>query len=490
MQIDEIATEKLAAIEKRGTLRSLRQINSIGAKRENGADGSESARRQPALEAARQGPRVEINGRQVLLFAGSNYLDLSRHPEVVEAAAEAVATWGCAAGGSRLISGNLDLHEELEEELARFSGREAALCFNSGYAANLGIIPALVGPDDVLISDTLNHASIIDGARLSGAKVEVAAHGDLESLERALCRAREHGGRRLLVVDGVFSMDGDVPPLRETIALARSHDAIVVLDDAHGTATLGPQGRGAAAHCGIDAGISDGVGVGLVDGLVDESGDDKVHGVRDACASRGLGVDPFEAGVDIYLGNLAKALGSFGAFAAGSRLMRELLINVSRSFIFTCALPPAQLGAARAALRISLAEPWRRWALQANASRLRERLHTAGISTEPSTTHIVPVIIGENAATMEICEALLREGFYVQGIRHPSVPRDSARLRITPMATHREEEIDALSDAVIGQMQRRGLVDRLVDRGDGDGDGEATDPSRPRATPLDRGIRG
>ncbi len=380
--VDEIARSRLAAIESRGTLRSLRRLSGP------------------------QGARTIVDGRELLVFAGSNYLDLSHHPKVVRATADAVEKWGCAAGGSRLISGNLDLHEELEAELASFMGAEAALCFNSGYAANLGVIPALVREGDVVVSDALNHASIIDGIRLSGAEARVFPHADCSALERVLEEAARGPGRVLLVADGVFSMDGDIAPLAEMVELARRYDAMVMLDDAHGSATLGPDGRGSAAHCGVE-------------------------------------------GIDLYLGNLAKALGSSGAFVTGSKLVRELLINVARSFIFTCALPPAQVAAGLAGLRVSLEEPWRRWMLQANAARLRERLAEGGISCEPSTSHIVPVVIGENDTTMAICRQLIERGFFVQGIRHPSVPRGSARLRITPMATHREDEIDALADAVI-----------------------------------------
>ena len=383
--VDEIARSRLAAIESRGTLRSLRRLSGP------------------------QGARTIVDGRELLVFAGSNYLDLSHHPKVVRATADAIEKWGCAAGGSRLISGNLDLHEELEAELASFMGAKAALCFNSGYAANLGVIPALVREGDVVVSDALNHASIIDGIRLSGAEARVFPHADCNALERVLEEAARGPGRVLLVADGVFSMDGDIAPLAEMVELARRYDAIVMLDDAHGSATLGPDGRGSAAHCGVE-------------------------------------------GIDLYLGNLAKALGSSGAFVTGSKLVRELLINVARSFIFTCALPPAQVAAGLAGLRVSLEEPWRRWMLQANAARLRERLAEGGISCEPSTSHIVPVVIGENDTTMAICRQLIERGFFVQGIRHPSVPRGSARLRITPMATHREDEIDALADAVIERV--------------------------------------
>jgi 7-keto-8-aminopelargonate synthetase-like enzyme len=213
--------------------------------------------------------------------------------------------------------------------------------------------------------------------------------------------------RRLLVaVDGVYSMDGDVAPIAEIVKLAHDQDAIVLLDDAHGTGTLGRRGRGSAEAAGV---------------------------LRE---------------VDILMGTLGKSLGSFGAFVAGSARLRDLLVNTARSFIFSCALAPAQVEAARAALRLVDREPWRREALGRNCERLRARLHARGISTAPSTTHILPVVVGENAATMAACEALLERGYYAQGIRHPSVPRGSARLRITPMATHTESEIDGLAEAI------------------------------------------
>jgi 8-amino-7-oxononanoate synthase len=349
----------------------------------------------------------------VLLFAGSNYLDLACHPEVVEASARAARDHGCAAGGSRLISGNLSLHGELEEALAKHLGSESALAFATGYMANLGVIPALVGAGDTVVSDALSHASIIDGCRLSRAEVRVFPHGDLDALDAALARAAAAGGRTLLAIDGVYSMDGDVAPLPEMVALAKRHGAMLLLDDAHGTGTLGAGGRGSAEHCGVAAGA-----------------------------------------IDVQVGTLGKALGSFGAFVAGSRALRELLVNTARSFIFSCALAPPQVAAAGAALGLIEREPWRRVRLQANAARLRERLAARGIATAPSTTHIVPVRIGDNAATMAVCERLLERGFYAQGIRHPSVPEGTARLRITPMATHAETEIDALADAVAEERER------------------------------------
>jgi glycine C-acetyltransferase len=380
--LDRLAAEKLGAIRARGTYRRMRVL------------------------AGAQAERMEVDGRSVLLFAGSNYLGLAHHPEVVEASVRASRDYGCAAGGSRLISGNLDLHEALEAELAAFVGAECALAFGTGYMANVGVIPALVGRGDTVVSDSLCHASIIDGCKLSGAAVRVVPHGDVAAFEAALATAARESGRVLVVLDGVYSMDGDVAPLPELFAAARRHGAFVLLDDAHGMGALGANGRGCAELLGV------------------------------------------EGEADVLLGTLGKALGSFGAFVAGSAALRDLLVNTARSFIFSCALAPPQVEAARAALRVLAREPWRRERLAANAARLRARLAGHGLSTEPSTTHIVPVVLGDNARTMAACEALLDRGFYAQGIRHPSVPEGTARLRLTPMATHEDAEIDALADAV------------------------------------------
>jgi 8-amino-7-oxononanoate synthase len=386
--VAEVADAALGALRARGTYRRMRVL-----------DGA-------------QGPRMLVDGREVLLFAGSNYLDLANHPMLVEAAARAARDLGCAAGGSRLISGNLALHEELEQELAKFLGAESALVFATGYMANVGVIPALAGRGDAVVSDALSHASIIDGCRLARATVRVFAHGDLDALSRALEELAPRHRRVLLAVDGVYSMDGDVAPLAEMLALARRHGAMLLLDDAHATGALGAAGGGTAELCGV------------------------------------------EHEVDVQIGTLGKALGSFGAFVAGSRALRELLVNTARSFIFSCALAPPQVAAARAALELVRREPWRRQRLQRNAQRLRSGLARHGISTAPSTTHIVPVVIGDNARTMRVCEALLERGFYAQGIRHPSVPEGTARLRITPMATHETAEIDALCDAVAREIAR------------------------------------
>jgi 8-amino-7-oxononanoate synthase len=386
--VDALAAETLSAIRARGTYRSLRRVEGP------------------------QGPRMRVDGREALLLAGSNYLDLAAHPAVAEAAARAARDWGCAAGGSRLINGNLALHEALEEELAAFLGTEAALVFTSGYLANVGVIPALVGEGDAVISDALNHASLIDACRLSRASTHVFPHGDLDSLRERLEEASRRHRRVLLAVDGVYSMDGDVAPLAAMAALARRHGALFLVDDAHGTGALGPGGRGTPE-------------------LLGAAGE-----------------------IDVLVGTLGKALGSFGAFVAGSSGLRDLLVNTARSFIFSCALAPPQVEAARAGLRLAAAEGWRRQRLQENAARLRRRLAERGLSTRPSTTQIVPVVIGGNEATMQACQALLRRGIYAQGIRHPSVPEGTARLRLTPMATHSDAEIDFVAEAVADEVER------------------------------------
>jgi len=369
-----------------------------------GALRARGTHRQMRVMAGAQATRMSVDGRNALLFAGSNYLDLAHHPEVVEAAANAASEFGCAAGGSRLINGNLEIHEALESELAEFFGTEAALVFSTGYMANVGVIPALARQGDLVISDELSHASIIDGCRLSQAEVRVFPHGDLDCLEKVLRETASTQREVLVVVDGIYSMDGDLAPLAELVPLAKRWGATVLVDDAHGTGTLGATGRGSAELCGV------------------------------------------HADVDILLGTLGKSLGSFGAFVAGSRALRDLLVNTARSFIFSCALAPPQVAAARAALEVMQREPWRREQLSQNADRLRNGLADRGISTTPSTTHILPVIVGSNDATMELCERLLESGVYAQGIRHPSVPEGTARLRITLMATHRSSEIDHLMD--------------------------------------------
>ena len=358
---------------------------------------TDGLRRTLRRVCGRQGPSMQVDGREVLLFAGANYLGLAGDPRLVRASCEAAEQYGCAAGGARLISGNLLLHEMLEREIASFVGTQAALLFSSGYLANLGLITALAGSDDVILSDALNHASIIDACRLSPAETRTFRHNDTDDLRR-IAKTLSGFRRRILVVDGVFSMEGDTARLAEMVPLARDYDLSIVVDDAHGFGVLGPNGRGTPESQSVD--------------------------------------------VEIQIGNLGKALGSFGAFVACSHELREYLINRSRQFIFTCGLPPSVLGAARAALSILAAESERRERLMRLANQLRHGLQAAGYDTGHSNTHIVPAIVGANDATMTLCECALERGIYVQGIRFPSVPRGTERLRFSPMCDHTPADVD------------------------------------------------
>jgi 8-amino-7-oxononanoate synthase len=353
---------------------------------------------------------VTVDGRRVLMLCSNNYLGLANHPAVTEAASRAARDEGVGAGASRLISGSMRAHRELEERLATFKGTEAALLFNSGYHANVGIISALVGNGDAVFSDALNHASIIDGCRLSQARVCVYAHCDLDQLDKAL---RTPARRKLIVTDSVFSMDGDVAPLREICDLAEQYGAMVMVDEAHATGVLGASGAGAV----------------------------ELLGVRDR--------------ITVQMGTLGKALGSFGAFVAGARPLIELLINSARSFVYTTALPPPIVAAAAAALTLVETEPERRERTLARAEHLATGLREIGYQIPPTRTPIVPVVIGDSAETMSRCETLLDARVFVQGIRPPTVPAGTARLRATTMATHDHADIDFALGAFGSVDQRR-----------------------------------
>jgi 8-amino-7-oxononanoate synthase len=344
-----------------------------------------------------QGPRVQLDGRQVLLLCSNNYLGLADHPRVREAAAEAALRWGAGAGASRLISGNMEPHRQLEERLAAFKGYEAALLFGSGYLANLGAISALAGRGSVVFSDELNHASIVDGCRLARAETFVYRHGDVEHLAWGL---REAGGQgSLIVTDGVFSMDGDVAALEDLIRLARDHDCRLMVDEAHATGALGPGGRGSVAAAGL-------------------SGE-----------------------VDLVVGTLGKALGSYGAYVCASAELGEYLLNTARPFIFSTALPPPVLVAALTALELLEADPGLVRRLNVNAATLRDGLISEGLTAGGSASQIVPLKVGDAMQTMELCERLLERGVFAQGIRPPTVPEGSSRLRFSVMATHEEAEL-------------------------------------------------
>jgi glycine C-acetyltransferase/8-amino-7-oxononanoate synthase len=354
-------------------------------------------RRRLRLVEGAQGARVTLDGRPVLLLCSNNYLGLADHPRVREVAAEAALRQGVGAGGSRLISGNMEAHGALERRLAAFKGYEAALLFGSGYLANLGAVAALARRGGVVFSDELNHASIVDGCRLSRAETFVYRHADLEHLEWGLREAGERAS--LIVTDGLFSMDGDVAPLAGLAELARRHGCRLMVDEAHATGTLGPGGRGSVAAAGL-------------------AGE-----------------------VDVVVGTLGKSLGSYGAYVCAEATLREYLLNAARPFVFSTALPPPVAAAALAALELLEAEPERVVRLGVNAASLREALAAEGLDTGSSRTQIVPLAVGEPEPAMELCERLLERGVFAQGIRPPTVPPGSSRLRFSVMATHEPAEL-------------------------------------------------
>jgi 8-amino-7-oxononanoate synthase len=342
------------------------------------------------------GRLVNVNGIQAINFSSNNYLGLAGHPAVMDAAAEYTRGYGAGATASRLIVGNNEPHRELESFIADWKATEAALVFNSGYQANVGILSSLMTEPDQIVSDELNHASIIDGCRLSKAKVDVFPHLDLDRLERLLTEGSSR--RRLVVTESVFSMDGDVAPLAEISRICRQHGALLMVDEAHATGVIGPAGAGLAAQEGVVP--------------------------------------------DIQMGTLGKAVGTAGAYVAGSRALIEFLINKARSFIFSTALPPGVVGSALKSLRIIASEEGdrRRALLNARAQRFRELL-TESLGEPSSYTHIVPVRIGDSALAMKIAAECLQQGVFAHGIRHPSVPEGTARLRFTITSEHTEDDL-------------------------------------------------
>jgi 8-amino-7-oxononanoate synthase len=345
-----------------------------------------------------QGPRVLLDGRPVLLLCSNNYLGLADHPRVREAAAEAAMRWGAGAGASRLVSGTMTIHRRLEERLAAFEGSEACVLFGSGYLANLGAIGALAGPGDTVFSDELNHASIVDGCRLSRAEVVVYRHRDVEHLEWSIRRRQERGGM-LIVTDSVFSMDGDVAPLAEIAELASSYGARTVVDDAHAVGNLGPDGRGAVAEAGL------------------------------------------EREIDVVVGTLGKALGSYGAYVCASAEMVRCLVNTSRPLIFSTAPPPPAVAAALAALELLKERPHRVQRLHSNARALRRALAEEGFPIEERDMPIVPLIVGDERDAMRVCQEAILRGIFAQAIRPPTVATGASRLRLTAMASHTPSDL-------------------------------------------------
>jgi 8-amino-7-oxononanoate synthase len=395
MQADEFFQRELTRLEGEGLRRSLLAV-----------DGA-------------QGTHLCVAGAAVVCLCSNNYLGLADHPAVIEAAQRAARDLGVGAGASRLVSGSMRVHHEFEDRIAAFKKTEAALLFNSGYHANMGVIAALAGEGDAVFSDALNHASLIDGCRLSRATVHIYRHCDAAHLEELL--AVTPSRRRLIVTDSIFSMDGDCAPLCDICALADRFGALVMVDEAHATGVVGPTGAGLA----------------------------ELLGVSDQ--------------IDVQMGTLGKALGSFGGYIAGSRALIDYLTNTVRTFIYATALPPPVVAAAAAALDIVIREPARRELVMRNARRLRSGLCDMGYRVPGGAGHIVPVMIGDAGATMRTAEELLEFGVLARGIRPPTVPPGTARIRAAVMATHTDTDIDTAVAAfaratAATHVRRRGKV--------------------------------
>ena len=345
------------------------------------------------------GARARFDGREVVNLASNNYLGLANHPRMNAAAARAAAELGAGTGAVRTIAGTMALHRELERRFAAFKHAEAALMFQSGFTANAGTVQAILTPEDVIVSDRLNHASIIDGARLSKAEIKVFEHRDAEHADRLLTETARPGRRQLLITDGVFSMDGDIAPLPELVAVAERHGAIMMVDDAHASGVLGRGGAGTVDHFGL-------------------------HGR-----------------VDVQVGTLSKAIGVLGGFIAGPRHLTEWLENRGRPYLFSTSAPPAVVAACIEALDIIRDEPERLERLWANTGRFKAGLHELGFDTGASETPITPVIIGEEERAQDFARRLFEEGVFTPAIVYPTVPRGRARVRTIVTAEHSEEDL-------------------------------------------------
>lgn len=358
--------------------------------------------------------RVLVDGRELLNLAANDYLGLAQDPRLIRASQKAAARWGVGSGASRLISGTLALHQELEAEIAAWKETEAAVIFNSGYMANVGVIAALLEKGGLILSDRLNHASIIDGMRLSGAKFQRYGHRDLNHLEELLKKAA--GQRVLIITDSVFSVDGDLAPLRELVALKEKYGAWLMIDEAHASGVFGPRGAGLAAELGLTAQI------------------------------------------EVHLGTFSKAFGCFGAYVAGSRVLIDFLHNRARSFIYSTSLPAPVLGAIREALRIVREEEEPRLYLRRQAAWFRQQLQAAGFDTLGSESQIVPVLVGDNARALAFAAALREQGLFAVAIRPPTVPPGTARIRFSLSAVHVPDELAAAAARIINCGRVLGLL--------------------------------
>jgi 8-amino-7-oxononanoate synthase len=368
-------------------------------------DRGQLRRTRRTVEGMR-GTHLTVDGREMLAFCSNDYLGLAQHPLPIAAAQRGAATWGVGATASPLVCGHTASHERLERRIARFLDVPRALYFYAGFAANIGLVPALAGRGDALFCDALNHACLIDGARLSRADIHVYPHADLDALARAL--AQSAAPRKIIVTDAVFSMDGDIADLPELLRLAEAHDALLLIDDAHGFGVLGPGGRGTAAHFGL--------------------------------RSPRL----------LVMGTLSKAAGAAGAFVAGDARVVELVMQRARSYIFATGAPPMVTEALLAAIDVIDADEWRRDRLRAHARRLRAAVADAAIGRLlPSSTPIQPLVLGDNGAALARMAALWRQGIWVPAIRPPTVPAGAARLRVTLSAAHTDSDVARLIDALL-----------------------------------------
>lgn len=352
-----------------------------------------------------QGVEIQVGGRRLLSFASNDYLGLAQHPQLREALLRAARDWGVGATAAHLLGGHREPHERLEARLAQWTGRERALVFSSGYLANLGVLGALLRPGDLCLQDKLNHACLLDGARLAGAELRRYVHADCASAQRQFQTLPDAAA--LLATDGVFSMDGDVAPLAELAALCREQGALLHVDDAHGLGVLGPEGAGSLAEAGLS-----------------------------------------QTEAPLLMATLGKALGVCGAFVAGPAPMIDALVQFARSHVYTTALPPARAAAAAAAVDIARFESWRRDRLQRLIAHLRRGAEARGLDLLPSRTPIQPLLVGDSTRATTLAAALEARGYYVPAIRPPTVPAGKARLRITLSALHDEAMLDGLLDAI------------------------------------------
>ncbi|MCF8096684.1 MAG: 8-amino-7-oxononanoate synthase [Desulfarculaceae bacterium] len=358
---------------------------------------------------------VSVRGRRCLLMASNDYLGLAAHPRLAQASLEAALACGSGSGASRLISGTLEAHVELEQAIARFKHTPAALFFPTGYMTNLGVVSTLAAEGDLIVSDRLNHASLIDACRLSHAEVKVYPHGDAAQAEKLLAQGPQ-GGIRLLVTDGVFSMDGDLAPVPELLEAAKRQNALLVIDDAHATGVWGKTGRGTLDHFGLEP-----------------------------------------TPEVVMAGTFSKALGGLGGFVAGAPEVIEALVHGARSLLYSTAPPPAQAAVALAGLELVGAEPWRREHLHALSALLRHRLAEAGLKVACEAGPIVPVLTGSAKAALELAEGLWRRGVFAPAVRPPTVPEGASRIRLTVTAAHEEQDIEKAAQALAEAAREAGL---------------------------------